>query len=211
MTKRIVDFKDYFLKHITPAVRYLIVSDILIVGSTGMLGPIFALFIEDNIQGGNAAIAGVAAAIYLITKSIFQIPVAAIIDRIRGEKDDYYILVIFTFLMSLIPLLYLFITMSWQLYLVQFLLGLFTAMTFPSYMAIFTRHIGKNKEGTNWGAYFTLTDLSSSGFAAIGGYIAYSLGFQVLISIIVCISILGSMLMLLIKPYMKLQSNPSIK
>jgi MFS family permease len=203
MSKRYIDIKNYFLENINPVIRYLIISDIMMVGAAAMFSPIFALFIEDKIQGGNAATAGVAVAIYLLTKSIFQIPAAAFIDKIRGEKDDYNLMVFFSFCMSLVLLLYLVVTKSWHLYAVQFLLGLFTAMTFPSYMAIFTRHIDKNKEGTEWGIYFTLTDLSSSALAAIGGYIAYSLGYEILIITIAYVSLIGAFILIPIKPYIK--------
>src|SRR3989344_8026035 len=106
MPKRSVGIKYYFLKEINPLIRLLIVADILIVGGTAMLAPIFALFIEGYIRGGNEQVAGIAVALFLITKSLFQIPIATMIDRIRGEKDDFVILVLFSLLMSLTPLLY---------------------------------------------------------------------------------------------------------
>lgn len=205
MLTRTIDLRSYLLRNINAVVRFLIVSDVLLVGAAGMLAPIFALFIKDFIQGGNEIVAGVAAGIYLITKSVFQIPVAAVIDKIRGEKDDYFFLVVFSILMALVPLLYLIINQPWQLYLVQFALGVMTAMTFPSYMAIFTRHIDKRKEATEWGVYFTLTDLCTAGLAAIGGVIAGTLGFPILISIVVGISLVGALLLIPIKPHLQLR------
>jgi len=205
MLKRSIETKYYLLKEINPLIRLIIVSDILIVGGTAMLAPIFALFIENYIRGGNEQVAGIAVALFLITKSLFQIPVATMIDRIRGEKDDFVILVLFSLLMSLTPLLYLTISEPWHLYLVQIVLGFFTAMTFPSFMAIFTRHIDKTQEGTEWGVYFTLSDLVSAGLAAIGGYIAYTIGFSALIVAVVSISTVGSLMLISIKPYLKKQ------
>ena len=46
MDKRSTDLKDYFLRDINPVIRFLIVSDTVISGASGLLGPIFALFIE---------------------------------------------------------------------------------------------------------------------------------------------------------------------
>lgn len=207
MANRAISLHHYLLEEINPVIRFLILSDVLIIGAAGMLGPIFAFFIRDFIQGGNEEVAGIAAAIFLITKSIFQIPLAAVIDKIRGEKDDFYIMVPCSILMSLTPLLYLAISQPWQLYLVQFLLGLFTAMTFPSYMAIFTRHIDKSKEGIEWGVYFTLSDLLSAGLAVIGGYMAYTIGFRALIMSVTSISTLGSLMLIFIKPYIRLRTR----
>lgn len=203
MRKRAIDIRNYFLLNINPIVRFLIISDIVVVGAAGLLGPIFALFISNFIIGGNEAVAGIAVAIYLITKSVFQIPAAAIIDKIRGEKDDFYSMFIFTIIMSILPLAYLFIRTPLMLYLIQFLLGLLTAFTFPSYMAIFTRHIDKHKEGTEWGVYFTLTDLVSAALSGIGGYIALTLGFHVLIVMMCMLSALGGLLLWPIKSYLK--------
>lgn len=206
MKQRSTKLQHYFLKDINPVIRLLIISDTVLMGAAGLLGPIFAIFIEDFIQGGNAAVAGLAAGIYLFTKSVFQIPIAHFIDRIRGEKDDFWLMFIFTIIIAFIPLLYLVINTPLQLYIVQFVLGLFTAFTFPTYMAIFTRHIDKEKEGTEWGIYFTLTDLTSAALAAVGGYIATTQGFPVLIIAVVVVSFIGAILLWPIKPYIKTSS-----
>ncbi len=201
--KRSTELKHYFLKDINPVIRFLIISDTVLMGAAGLLGPIFALFIEEFIKGGNEAVAGLAAGIYLFTKSVLQVPIAQLIDRIRGEKDDFWLMFVFTVFIAVIPLLYLVIDTPLELYLVQFVLGLFTAFTFPTYMAIFTRHIDKEKEGTEWGVYFTLTDLTSAALAAVGGYVAVSEGFPVLIVAVVVVSLIGSFLLWPIRPYIK--------
>ena len=203
MPKRSSVLSSYFLKDINPVIRFLILSDTVVIGAAGLLGPIFALFITDYIPGANEAVAGLAAGIYLFTKSILQIPIAHLIDKIRGEKDDFWLMFICTILIALIPLFYLVIHTQAQLYLIQFLLGLFTAFTFPTYMAIFTRHIDKDKEGTEWGVYFTLTDLMSAALAAVGGYLAASQGFSVLIIAVVILSLIGAFLLWPIKPYIR--------
>lgn len=203
MTKRAISNKHYFLRDINPVIRFLIISDIAIVGAAGLLGPVFGLFIEDNIIGGNEAVVGIAAGIFLFTKSLLQIPIANFIDRIRGEKDDFSLLFIFSIIMGLIPLCYLFITTPIQLYVVQFVYGLITAITFPSYMTIFTHHIDKNKEGTEWGIYFTLTDVTSALLAVIGGYMAVESGFIALIWVVTIMSVIGALLLYPIKRYLK--------
>jgi len=205
MKKRGTAVRHYFLKDINPVIRFLIISDTILTGAAGLLGPIFALFVEDFIVGGGPAVAGVAAAVYLFTKSIFQIPIAHFIDKIRGEKDDFWLMFIFTISITLVPLLYLVISTPLQLYIVQFILGLFTAFTFPTYMAIFTRHVDKEREEIEWGVYFTLTDLTSAVFAALGGYVANNQGFRVLIITVVIISFFGSLLLWPIKPYIKMK------
>ena len=114
---------------------------------------------------------------------------------------------IFTLLIAFIPLFYLVIHTPLQLYVIQFILGIFTAFTFPTYMAIFTRHIDKTKEGVEWGMYFTLTDLTGAAFAAVGGYIAMSSGFPTLIIAVVFLSVIGSLLLFPIKSFLQKKND----
>ena len=206
--KRAKRFRDYFLGDINPVIRFLIISDTAIIGAAGLLAPIFALFIEDFIVGGDEAVAGIAAGVYLFSRSVLQIPIAHYLDKIRGEKDDFLLMVTFSIIMGLIPLFYLVISTPMQLYILQFVLGLATAFTFPAFMAIFTRHIDHGKEGTEWGIYFTLTDVASAALAIIGGFVAATYGFANLIIIVVVISVIGALLLLPIRPYLRKSTRP---
>lgn len=189
--KRSVHIREYLLKNMNLVIRCLILSDVIWIGALGLLGPIFALFIVDFIEGGNAAVAGAAASIFLVTKSVLQIPAAAIIDRVCGEDDDFQFIFFGSLAGAIIPILYLFIHTPLQLYAVQFLYGVALAFTFPSYMAIFTRHIDKTREGTEWGIYFTLVDFSSAIAASLGGIFATTIGYKSLIVVVVTVSLLG--------------------
>lgn len=193
--KRAIHFRQYLMSDMHPVIRFLILSDVVWQGAYGLLGPIFALFIVDFIQGGNELVAGTAAAIFLITKSIMQIPAASLIDRICGETDDFWILFIGSLVGATLPLAYLVVNAPAELYLVQFIYGAIIAFTYPSYMAIFTRHIDKQREGTDWAIYFTLNDLSMAVTATIGGILALTIGYENLILLVVALSIPGVLLL----------------
>lgn len=191
--KRAIHLRQYLMSDMNPVIRFLILSDTVWQGAFGLLGPIFALFIVDFIQGGNELVAGVAAAIFLVTRSILQIPIASLIDRICGEKDDFWILFIGSLLGAAIPLAYLFVDTPAELYIVQFVFGTILAFTYPSYMAIFTKHIDKQREGTDWAIYFTFNDLAMAVTASIGGVLAVTIGYHKLILVVVAISIIGAL------------------
>ena len=201
--KRARPFREYLLLDMNMVIRMLILSDIVWNSAVGLLGPIFAIFIVGFVEGATVAVAGVAASIYLVVKSVAQIPAASIIDRIRGEKDDFWILFFGSLAGALIPIFYLLVQTPLQLYIVQFFYGLIIAFTYPSYMAIFTRHVDKDKIGTEWGIYFTLNDFGGAIAASIGGVLAQSVGFHALIVAVVIISILGVLALLPLRPYMK--------
>lgn len=190
------------MKEVNPVVRFLTLSDIMIFSGTGLVSPIFAIFITESIPGGSIEAAGIATAVYAITKSVFQIPVANIIDRIKGEKDDFLFMVIGTLVSSLIPISYIFVNSVFQLYLVQFFYGIIIATTFPTWLALFTRHIDKDKEGTEWAIYQTLTDFSWAVFASLGGFMAARYGFDKLFILVAIINILGGLSLISVHHYL---------
>jgi MFS family permease len=144
-----------------------------------------------------------AAGIFLFSRSILQIPIAHVLDKICGENDDFMVMFVFSILMGFVPLLYLVIDTPFQLYIVQFILGFLTAFTYPAYMALFTRHTDKGKEGTEWGIYFTLTDVVGAALAMVGGYLAVSVGFSILIVSVTVVSVMGALMLWFIRPYMR--------
>jgi len=189
--------KSYFtIKKISPIIRFLTISDVLILSGFGLISPIFAVFIVDTIKGGNLEVVGIASAVYLLTRSLIQIPAAGMIDRIKGEKDDFLSMLIGSLAFSCVPLFYLFVSTPTQLYLVQFFYGLAMAFTYPSWLAIFTRHIDKEHEGIEWGIYQTLVDLGTAATASLGGFLAYQFGFNLLFVLVSLISFMGSIFLL---------------
>ena len=201
--------REYFLLNLNPIVRSLVLSDIIMRSAGGFLGPIFALFVAEFIVGGNAEVVGIAMTIYLFTKSIFQIPFATVIDRIRGEADDFWFMFIGSLTGALIPLSYLFIHTPMELYVTQFVYGISAAACFPSFMALFTRHLDKNKEGSDWGIYYTLTDFSGAIAATVGGVIAVTLGYRPLILIVVAVGVLASCFLLPVRAFVREQKKKS--
>lgn len=175
-----------------PVIKFLIFGDVIFFSAAGLLGPIFALFVVDFIEGGSAEVAGIAIAIYLLTKSIMQIPAAMLIDKICGDKDDFWFIFGSLILASFIPLSYLFIHTPFALYVTQFLLGLAFAFQFPSFMALFTKYIPDTKEATMWGIYFTLLDLGSAGTAALGGFLATTVGFETVVVAVSALEFVGA-------------------
>jgi MFS family permease len=195
--------RDFFRFETNPIVRALTISDIFILSGFGLIAPIFAVFLTENIKGGNVEVAGLASMVYLLAKSIGQIPTARLVDKIPGEKDDFWLMVAGSLATSLVPLLYLIAQMPLHIYLIQLLYGLSQALTFPSWMAIYTRHVDLHQEGTQWGVYYTLVDLTGAAAAAVGGAIAYHLGFGPLFVIVSLSSFIGSVWLLLIRHQIK--------
>lgn len=196
-------FKSSFSLDFNIVIKSLIASDIFILSGFGLVTPIFGLFIVDNIAGASLEVVGMAATIYLFTRSLGQIPLSFVIDKIKGEKDDFMFMFIGSLVTSLVPLFYVFITDIWQLYLIQGFYGISQAATYPSWYALFTRHVDKDKEGREWGTYSTLVDLGGATVAGIGGYLSYHFGFVPIFIIVSIMSFIGSLFLLYIRSSLK--------
>lgn len=174
--------------NINKVVKILIISDFFLLSAWGLIIPILAIFVVEQVKGGNVEVVGISVGIYWILKSLIQVPIGKYLDRNHGEKDDYYFMIFGTFLASLVPLGFIFVSLPWHLYTLQAVHALGMAMAIPSWGGIFIRHIDKGKEAMIWGL-----DSSSIGIGAgiagiVGGVVAESFGF---IPIFIGVSALG--------------------
>ncbi len=159
-------------------VKYLILSDISFWSAWGLVNPIFAIFIVDNIQGGSVFVVGVAVSIYWILKSLLVIPIGMLLDSLLSEKDDYFFMVLGLFIASIVPLGYLFVKVPWHIYLLQAIYGLSIAISVSGWRAIFTRHIDEGKEATEWSIDDAAYGLGIGVSGVIGGWAVSSFGFD---------------------------------
>lgn len=174
-------------------IEYLTFSDILLLSGWGLINPIMAVFFTDQIVGGSVELAGLAATTYFVVKSIVQIPVARFNDKRPGEWDDYWVMIIGSLLITVSAFMFAFVRLPWQVFAVQIVAGLGGAFSYPSWLAIFTRHIDKREEALEWSLYYTATDLGAALTAGLGGYIAGSFGYQSLFLVVGVVSFLGTL------------------
>lgn len=177
-------------------VGVLVLSDVLITGSFGLIAPLFAIFIAQNIQGATLEVIGIFTAIYLLTKSLFQLVTTELIQKIKGEKDEFYFDFIGAFAASMVYLIFPLINTVPELYVASFILGISAALTYPSWSALFNNHI---KDTKTWGMYYTVLDCVLALAAMIGAMIAASLNFDYLFLIIGALGVVGSFVLLIVK------------
>jgi len=184
---------------INKIILYLIYSDILLISSWGLISPIIAVFFTDHIPNGDIVTTGIASTIFFVTRSILQIPIAKYIDSIKGEQDNYKATLLGTFIVAIIPFFYMMISSVPQLYLIQIIYGIGSAISTTGWLTIFTKHLDKDREGLEWSFYNTTTDLGSALTASIGGFLAYKVGFTNLFFVVGVINIIGFLFIFLLK------------
>jgi len=184
---------------INKVIKTLTYSDIVFFSAIGFIGPIFAIFLTDQIKGGDIKVVGFAAAFYWIVKSILQIPIASYLDKRKGEKDDFYFMVIGLFLASIVPFGYILSSLPWHIYAFQCLMGVGMAMNLPAWCAIFTRHIDRGKEALEWSIRSTGLGIGTGIAGAIGGVAVATIGFERLFIIVGILGFIGASLLLAIR------------
>lgn len=177
-------------------IRVLITSDLVISSAWGLVSPIIAVFVVQAIRGGDASVVGIASGVYWILKSLLQIPIGKYLDRNHGEKDDYWFMVIGTFIAGIAPLLYLVASQPLHVYGIEALHAVAMAMAIPSWGGIFTRHMDKGREAETWSFESSAIGLGAGAMGIVGGFVAKFIGFAPLFIGVSFLATLGGVVLL---------------
>jgi MFS family permease len=180
---------------INKIIRALIVSDFFLFFSIGLLSPIFAVFILHNIANKMEVI-GYAVSLYWLTRVITVIPLSRLMDKMKGELDEYYFMIIGTFIISCIPLFYIVSSQPWHIYLLQIIMGLGNSMAVPAWRILFTNHIDSRIVGYEWSLEDVGVGVATASSATLGAFIADKFGFNLLFIIIFFFGLIGTAVLL---------------
>jgi len=121
---------------------------------------------------------GIAAAIYWLLKSTLELPIAKYLDDTPGEKDDFTALVAGLFLGAFSALGFTWVREIWQLYLVQVVHAIAFALYVPSWSAMFSRHLDKDRVSFDWSLDSTAAGIAAGITGLLSGILAENLGFN---------------------------------
>lgn len=152
-------------------VRVLTLTDTLVWAGYFMNNAIVAIYLSDKIDIDPIRAIGFGYAIFLVSRSLFQIPIAKFLDRHKSSKDGLYAIVIGGLLMALAFISYLFIAHEYHLYLIQVGFGLGAALYLPAWRKTFTKNVDAGGEGSDWAIADTITTLSAAILTAFAAYI----------------------------------------
>jgi len=176
-------------------VKYFILSDLILLSGWGLIEPIFSVFIIKNIAGATLTSIGMAAAVYWILKAFLQIPIADFIDKQKGEKDDFYVLIIGIFTASITAFGFIFATQIWHIYVLQALHALAFAMYAASWVGIFSRHLDKDRPAFDWSLDSTAIALGSGISGFFGSIIANKFGFAAVFALAFILSFVAGLVL----------------
>ncbi len=179
-------------------VKYFIFSDLALLSGWGFMEPVFSIFVLQKIAGATLETIGISAAIYLILKSVIQIPIANYLDRNSDEGKNLRVVVGGLFLASLTALSFVFIKSVWELYAVQALHAVALALYVPSWSGIFSRHLDKDRISFDWSLDSTVIGLAMGISGFFGAILANQFGFAVVFVLAAAFSFIGAFMLLMV-------------
>ena len=173
--------------------KYLMFSDIFIGTGFGLIAPILAIFIKENLVGGTIFAAGLASTIFLVTKCIVQLPFSRYVDR-HDHKVKW--LIIGTLLIASVPFIYIFTKTVYFIYFAEFIYGLGAGLAYPTWLGLWSTNLDKKQESFEWSLYSTLVGIGTAITAAVGAAIASFIGFKFTFVLVGIMAIVGSLILL---------------
>ncbi len=177
-------------------VRGYIISESFVWSAWNFVIPILAVFVVNQVKGGSVQTAASAYSIYLITRVVFELICGKILLKTNDQKKYVIALVGITIL----GFSYLFFSLSQSvsmLLIAYMVAGAGLGLSSPAKNALFSIHIEKNKEATDWSIADAVTFGCMALASALGGFFESIYGFHVLFALAALINFLGAIPFLL--------------
>ena len=155
------------------ALRILLFTNALILVAIAMLGPVYAIFVEQI--GGDLLDASMTGAIFAFTAGLTSLIAGKYADRI---KENELILVIGYSIIGIGFICYTFVDNISKLFFVQIIMGIGEAIYSPAFDALYSKHLTKKRAGRQWGAWEAMYYFVTAFGAMLGGLLIYSFGFN---------------------------------
>lgn len=172
-------------------IRILLATNALILATGALIGPIYALFVEEI--GGDLLGAGLSAAVFSLTAGIVTLVSGRYSDKV---KENELIVVAGYLIMAIGFFGFLLVGSIWSLLIVQVIVGFGEAIYAPAFDALYSKHQDKRKAGRTWGAWETTYYFVRALGALAGGIIATAFGFNGIFVLMGTLSLISALYIL---------------
>jgi MFS family permease len=190
--------------HMNGVVKAFIVSEIFLWSSWNAIIPIFAIFAATKIPGGNTEVAAASFSAYLIVRVIFELISGRYLSKSK-DNQKFVISIIGIVLMSLGYVGFAMTKEVWELFLYYGVIGVGLGIASPAKNCLFSSHLDKDKEVTEWSIYDGFVFMGMAMSATIGGFVANRYGFAFLFYLVAVTNLLS------IIPYILYAKKKSVK
>jgi len=191
--------KNLFREKLNPITKNLLILNILNITGWAFVNPIFAVFVLNRIEGATVKTVGLCYFFYWLIKATLQLFISDYLDRVKGEADDFFALLIGQFLNTLVPIFLMFSHNVLEVFIIFMIYGIGDAMGVPSWNSLFTRHINPRRISFEWALNSTGFNLGSAFAILIGSSLVYIFGFPFVFFIVFLCQLIGLVLLFLIR------------
>ncbi|WEL23851.1 MFS transporter [Candidatus Nanohalovita haloferacivicina] len=157
--------------------------------AAALFAPFYAVFVDKI--GGGAFIAGSSYSIYAIVAGILIF----ISSRLEDKVVDTRKLVVLGYFISTIGFFgYLLVDNAVQLFAVQAVVGIATAVRSPAFDEVYSRNLDEGRYAYEWGLWESMYWIVSGISAMAAGYIIQNHGFDPLFTIMGSLSLVGAVI-----------------
>lgn len=173
-----------------PFIKKFILAESLLWSSWNLMAPIFAVFVTQEVSGGDITAAATSISVYLIVRTGAEILSSKYVSTFSDQKKIKAIILGYI-LISLSMVGFALSESILSIYLFWALSGFAFGISTPAKLTLFSNSLDKNKETVEWGAYDSITLIAMAIATSIGGIIASSYGFRTLFFIAAGVCLLG--------------------
>jgi MFS family permease len=155
-------------------IRLLLTVSIFSTSAFGLLGPLYAVFVEHI--GGDILDIGIAYAAFMVATGVFLLVMSWLEDKYKKEN----MIVLGYFLGFLGIFGYIFVVDKIGLLAVQVVLGIAAAVNTPAYDALYSKFLDRGKESWEWGLWEAQAYIIGGIAAVSGALILEAYGFRTL-------------------------------
>ena len=169
--------------------KIILVTNSLILLAGTLLGPIYAIFVEEI--GGDILTVGYSFAVFSIVAGVVVLLIGKLEDRLKKKGP---IIVIGYLVMALGFYGYLFVKNPIHLFVVQGIIGLGEALYIPALIATYDKLVEEKNAAFQWGAWEGIYYIIAGVAAFLGAWIVNDFGFTplfILMGSLCVISALG--------------------
>lgn len=166
--------------------KFLVITDAWATLALGMLGPIYAIFVEQI--GGDILDASWAFFAFTFTSGVVMYLLSFWENKIKHKEK----LILASYILIAVGCLgYYFVYNQISLLIVQVVLGLATALLAPAYDALYSHYVVKKEEASDWSLWESMGYIVGAIAAVIGGYVVNIFGFRILFIVMFIVSLFG--------------------
>lgn len=175
---------------INPIVKSFIISETFLWSAWNFVTPIFAIFVVSSIKGGDVQIAASAFSVYLISRVFSELLSGRYLLQ-KAEREKFIITIVGMLFISLSYVGFAFSHTILFLFIFYTVAGIGLGIATPAKNSLFSTHLDRNKEPSEWGIYDAVTFIGMALATALGGFIAGQYGFQFLFFLASIVNLLG--------------------